>query len=239
MESKTKTQTPELYRNFIKATCTRGSECKYSHGSPPTNKPPTPPANPPKDKKPWAEGKGGAPTVAPSYTVMSKNQRAIAGVPRGVISALNPVGYDEKQILTVKKLQINDEFSQMCKAEKEAEDDAWASQDPSRFANGNAVSGYKIHKFAGEGTTDAGTDDPVKGADVPDEVTETRDEDDNTSISEADIRDQFRNDIQYPISPFGSPQVDVVTDPNPNPTFFNCIMSSLCDSYPVSSGFRI
>jgi hypothetical protein len=26
-------------------------------------------------------------------------------------------------------------------------------------------------------------DDPVKGADVPDEVTETRDEDDNTSIN--------------------------------------------------------
>jgi hypothetical protein len=54
---------------------------------------------------------------------VSKNHRANAGVPRGVISALNPVGYDEKQILTVRKLQINDDFSQMCKAEKEAEDD--------------------------------------------------------------------------------------------------------------------
>jgi hypothetical protein len=61
--------------------------------------------------------------------------------------------------------------------------------------------------------------DPVKGADVPDEVTETRDEDDNTSISEVDLRDQFRNDIPYPISPFGSPQVDVVTDPLDFPNF--------------------
>jgi hypothetical protein len=67
------------------------------------------------------------------------NPCAIAGVPKGVISALNPVGYNEKQILTVKKLQINDEFSLMCEAEKEAEDD------PSQFAHDNAVSGYKIH----------------------------------------------------------------------------------------------
>jgi hypothetical protein len=81
---------------------------------------------------------------------VSKNHCSIARVPRGVISALNPVGYDEKQILSVRKLQINDEFSLMYKAEKEAEDDAWASQDPTRFAHDNAVSGYKIDMFAGE-----------------------------------------------------------------------------------------
>jgi hypothetical protein len=65
--------------------------------------------------------------VVPSYTVVSKNHRAIAGVPRGVIYAFKPVGYDEKQILTVRKLQIKEEFSQMCKAEKEAKDDGWAT----------------------------------------------------------------------------------------------------------------
>jgi hypothetical protein len=37
------------------------------------------------------------------------------------------IRYDDKQILTIRKLQINDEYSQMCKADKEAEDDAWAS----------------------------------------------------------------------------------------------------------------
>jgi hypothetical protein len=113
-----------------------------------------------------ALGQGGAPTVVvPAYTVVSKNHRATAGAPRGVISALNPVGYDDKEILTIRKLQI--EFSQMCKADKEADDDAWASQDPARFANDNAVSGYKIHMFAGEG-------DPVKDTDLPNEETENR-----------------------------------------------------------------
>jgi hypothetical protein len=95
------------------------------------SKPPTPPANPPKDKKPWVKAKGVAATaVVPVYTVVSKNHRAIAGAPRRVLSALNPVGYDDKQILYIRKLQINDECSQMCKADKEAEDDALASEDP-------------------------------------------------------------------------------------------------------------
>jgi hypothetical protein len=108
--------------------------------------------NPPKDKKPWVKATGGgSPTVAvPAYTVVSKDHRAIAGAPKGVISALNPVGYDDKQIT---HHQINDEYSQMCKADKEAEYDAWASQDPARFANVNAVSGYKICCCTGNAAT--------------------------------------------------------------------------------------
>ena len=65
-----------------------------------------------------------ATVVVPAYTAVSKIHRAVAGAPRGVISALNPVGYNDKQILTIRKLQINDEYSQMCKVDKEAEDDA-------------------------------------------------------------------------------------------------------------------
>jgi hypothetical protein len=57
--------------------------------------------------------------------------------------------------------------------------------------------------FAGEG-------DPVKDTDVPDEETHYSDYDDY-SDSVADTRVQFRNDIKYPLSPFESPQVDVVT----------------------------
>ena len=164
-----KTVSPELCRQFIKGSCTRGSTCKYSHSTPTTAKTHTPPTEPPKNKKPWVKGKGGAPTVVPSYTVVSKNHRAIVGVPRGVISAFNPLGFDEKQILTVRKLQVNDEYSAMCKAEKEQSADAWAAQDPSLFAGSNEVSGYKIS--------------------------------------------MFKNDLEYPTSPFDSPQAAPVPSP--------------------------
>jgi hypothetical protein len=92
LDSMTKTPSPELCRNYTKGTCTRGSECRYSHSAPTVSKPPTPPVNPQENKKPWIKAKRGAPTVVvPAYTVVSKNHSAIAGAPRGVISALNPV----------------------------------------------------------------------------------------------------------------------------------------------------
>jgi hypothetical protein len=64
--------------------------------------------------------------------------------------------------------------------------------------------------FADEG-------DPVKDADVPDEETETRQDNDDDSDSLADARDQFRKEIEYPLSPFGSLQVNVVTEPLTGP----------------------
>jgi hypothetical protein len=80
-------------------------------------------------------------------------------------------------------------------------------------AHDYAVSEYKIHMFAREDNTDAGDGDPVKGTDEPVAAAETRGEGDDDSLSEADLRDQFQNDFEYLLPPFGSPQVDVVHDP--------------------------
>jgi hypothetical protein len=80
-------------------------------------------------------------------------------------------------------------------------------------AHDYAVSEYKIHMFAREDNTDAGDGDPVKGTDEPVAAAETRGEGDDNSLSEADLRDQFQNDFEYLLPPFGSPQVDVVHDP--------------------------
>ena len=135
----TKTVLPELCREFIKkGTCSRGNNCKYTHTKPAAAKEPV------KPKTPWAKKKGEEPPIIPAYTVVSKNHRALVGVPRGVISAINPAGYDDRQLLTIKKLQINDAYSIMRQEEKA---DAWASEDPSLFEGKQSVDANSITMF--------------------------------------------------------------------------------------------
>lgn len=136
----TKTVLPELCREFIKkGTCSRGNNCKYTH-----TKPAAGVKEPVKPKTPWAKKKGEEAPTIPAYTVVSKNHRTLVGVPRGVISAINPVGYDDRQLLTIKKLQINDAYSKMRQEEKA---DAWAAEDPSLFEGKQTVDANSITMF--------------------------------------------------------------------------------------------
>jgi hypothetical protein len=87
----------------------------------------------------------------------------------------------------------------MCKADKEAEDDACSSSNRAwqRDLLTTTLSVDTRSTCSQERVTD-----PVNDADVPDEETETRQDNDDDSDSLADIRDQFMNDIEYPLSPF-------------------------------------
>ena len=57
---------------------------------------------------------------------------------------MNPVGYDDRQLLTIKKLQINDAYSLMRQEEKA---DTWASEDPSLFAGSQTIDEQSISMF--------------------------------------------------------------------------------------------
>ena len=105
--AKSTTPSDELCREFAKSgACSRGTNCRYVHKPLTLTKSPPPPPADRKNKKDWS--KADAPpltTGRPVYTVVSKNHRVAVGSSRGVISVLNPEGYDDRQIVHINTLQ--------------------------------------------------------------------------------------------------------------------------------------
>jgi hypothetical protein len=99
--------TQERCRAFDKyGNSPRKMACIYAHI--PSNPPKLPNPDRFKNKKD-KKGKTLA-TTAPTrtaYTVVSKTHRAAVGLGRGVISAFNLEGYDDRQVLHIQQLQIN------------------------------------------------------------------------------------------------------------------------------------
>jgi hypothetical protein len=131
--------TQERCRTFDKyGDCPRKKACIYAHI--PSNPPKKPNPDRFKDKK---DNKTKTPSTTaltrPAYTVIFKKHRAAVGPGRGVISAFNPEGYDDRQVLHIQQLQINAAYSVMIQSDKSG--DASASQDPSLFSTASEPAG--------------------------------------------------------------------------------------------------